>query len=100
MPLGLRASAIICQRTTKAVIHIFTQSGFSADIYLDGFFDAKIPVLGDTALAAELRSYGDSLQVPMYPNVTPEMRKDLACGNKASGMAFYEFGFYHRCLFG
>jgi len=57
---------MICQRTTKAVIHIFTQSGFSADIYLDGFFDAKIPALGDTAFAAELRSYGVSLQVPIY----------------------------------
>lgn len=27
-PFGLRTSAMICQRTTKAVIYIFTQSGF------------------------------------------------------------------------
>ena len=51
-PFGLRTSAMISQRSTKAVIYIFTQSGFSADIYLDGFFDAKIPALADTALAA------------------------------------------------
>lgn len=43
---------MICQRATKAVIHIFTHSGFSADVYLDDFYDAEIPALADTAFAA------------------------------------------------
>ena len=36
-PFGLRTSAMICQRTTKAIIYIFTQAGFSADVYLMTF---------------------------------------------------------------
>ena len=43
---------MICQRTTKTVIHIFTQSGFSADVYLDDFYGAEIPALAETAFAA------------------------------------------------
>ena len=51
-PFGLRTSAMICQRTTKTVIHIFTQSGFSADVSLDDFYGAEIPALAETAFAA------------------------------------------------
>lgn len=29
-PFGLRSSAMICQRTTRAAVYIFTQEGFSA----------------------------------------------------------------------
>ena len=36
-PFGLRSSAMICQRMTKAVVHIFTEQGFLADVYLDDF---------------------------------------------------------------
>ena len=42
-PFGLRTSAMICQRTTKAVVHCFTKSGFSADVYLDDFYGADVP---------------------------------------------------------
>ena len=37
---GLRTSAMICQRMTKAVVHIFTKQGFLADVYLDDFYGA------------------------------------------------------------
>jgi len=40
-PFGLRSSAMICQRTTSAVIHILTQFGFTADVYLDDFYGAE-----------------------------------------------------------
>ena len=40
-PFGLRSSALICQRTTKAVEHIFNEQGFSADVYLDDFYGAE-----------------------------------------------------------
>ena len=43
---------MICQRTTKTVIPIFTQSSFSADVYLDDFYGAEIPALVETAFAA------------------------------------------------
>lgn len=42
-PFGLRSSAMICQRTTSSVIHIFQQFGFIADVYLDDFFGAESP---------------------------------------------------------
>lgn len=34
---GLRTSAMICQRTTSAVIYIFMQHSYTADVYLDDF---------------------------------------------------------------
>ena len=42
-PFGLKTSAMICQRTTKAVVHCFMQLGFLADIYLDDFYGANLP---------------------------------------------------------
>lgn len=42
-PFGLRTSAMICQRTTKAVVHCFTELGFFADVYLDDFYGADTP---------------------------------------------------------
>ena len=34
---------MICQRTTKAVVHCFTKSVFSADVYPDDFYGADVP---------------------------------------------------------
>lgn len=48
-PFGLRSSALICQRTTKAVIYIFTQEGFTADVYLDDFYGAESAHTADQA---------------------------------------------------
>ena len=42
-PFGLQTSAMICQRTTSAVIYIFTQHGYTADVYLDDFYGAERP---------------------------------------------------------
>ena len=42
---------MICQRSTKAVIYIFTQAGFSADVYLDDFYGAQRPSLAENAFA-------------------------------------------------
>lgn len=50
-PFGLRSSALICQRTTKAVVHIFTGQGFSADVYLDDFYGAEYPSLASQAFS-------------------------------------------------
>lgn len=50
-PFGLRSSAMICQRTTKAVVHIFTEQGFLADVYLDDFYDAEYPSLAAQAFS-------------------------------------------------
>ena len=41
---------MICQRTTKAVIYIFKQAAFFADVYLDDFYGAECPSLADNAL--------------------------------------------------
>ena len=42
-PFGLRLSALVCQRTTRAVIHIFTKESYTADVYLDDFYGAEHP---------------------------------------------------------
>ena len=47
----LRTSAMICQRTTKGVIYIYTQAGFSADVYLDDFYGTECTSLADNAFA-------------------------------------------------
>ena len=51
-PFGLRSSAMICQRTTKAVVHIFTEQGFLADVYLDDFYGAEYPLLAAQAFSS------------------------------------------------
>ena len=38
---GLRSSALICQRTTKAVVYIFKEQRSSAAVYLDDFYGAE-----------------------------------------------------------
>jgi len=40
-PFGLCSSAIICQCTTTAIVHIFNGKGFSADVYLDDFYGGE-----------------------------------------------------------
>lgn len=65
-PFGLRTSAMICQRTTSAVIYIFTQRGYTADVYLDDFYGAECP---DGAFNAfhELQSLFDRLGLQASP---------------------------------
>ena len=40
---------IICQRTTSAVIHIFTQQGYTSDFYFDDVYGAEDLALAFTA---------------------------------------------------
>ena len=51
-PFGLKTSTMICQRTTKAVMHCFTQLGFLADVYLDDFYGAELPGRATTAFTS------------------------------------------------
>ena len=50
-PFGLRSSALICHRTTQAVVHIFNEQEFSADVYLDDFYGAQYPSLATQAFS-------------------------------------------------
>ena len=42
-PFGVRSSALVCQQTTQAVIHVFTKEGYAANVYLDDFYGAEHP---------------------------------------------------------
>ena len=64
-PFGLRTSAMICQRTTKGVIYIYTQAGFSADVYLDDFYGTECPSLADNAFAT-LESIFETLGLSLF----------------------------------
>lgn len=57
---------MICQRTTSAVIYIFTQRGYTADVYLDDFYGAECP---DRAFNTfhELQSLFDCLGLQASP---------------------------------
>ena len=59
-PFGLRTLAMICQRTTKGVIYIFTQAGFSAD-----FYGTECPLLADNAFST-LESIFNTLALSLF----------------------------------
>ena len=40
---------MICQRTTQAVIHVFTREGYTADVYLKDFYGAEKPSVSRAA---------------------------------------------------
>lgn len=77
-PFGLRTSAMICQRTTSAVIYIFTQRGYTADVYLDDFYGAEHP---DRAFNAfhELQSLFDSLGLQASPEKDCPPATNMIC---------------------
>ena len=76
-PFGLRTSAMICQRTTSAVIYIFTQHGYTADVYLDDFYGAERP---DRAFDAfhQLQSLFDRLGL----QASPEKDSRIVCSRR------------------
>ena len=43
LPFGLRSATLICQRTTKSVVHILNNEGISVDVYIDDFYSAESP---------------------------------------------------------
>ena len=57
---------MICQRTTKAIVHYFTQSGFTADVYLDDFYGADSPARVHFAFAS-LKALLDDLGLKSSP---------------------------------
>ena len=77
-PFSLRTSAMICQQTTKAVIYIFTQSDFSADVYLDDFYGAEVPTLANTAFAT-LQTLFDSLGLVSSPDKDSPPAVEMVC---------------------
>ena len=65
-PFGLRSSALVCQRTTRAVIHIFTKEGYTADVYLDDFYGTEHPADSHFAFA-RLQDLFDELGLQSSP---------------------------------
>ena len=65
-PFGLRSSAMICQRTTRAVIHVFTTEGYTADVYLDDFYGAERPSVARAAFE-RLQTLFDELGLQSSP---------------------------------
>ena len=56
---------MICQRTTKGVIYIYTQAGFSADVYLDDFYGTECTSLADNTFAT-LESIFETLGLSLF----------------------------------
>ena len=48
-PFGLRSATMVCQRVTKAVIHILTTEGYLADVYIDDFYGVELAELAGVA---------------------------------------------------
>ena len=48
-PFGLCLVTMVCQRVTKAVIHILTTEGYLADVYIDDFYGVELPELAGVA---------------------------------------------------
>lgn len=65
-PFGVRTSPMICQRTTSSVICIFTEQGYTADVYLDDFYSAEDPELAFTAFH-DLQYLFDQLRLQCFP---------------------------------
>ena len=57
---------MICQRTTSAVIYIFTERGYTADVYLDDFYGAERPDRASHAFR-ELQTSFDRLGLQASP---------------------------------
>ena len=48
-PFGLRSATMVCQRVTKAVIHILTIEGYLADVFIDDFYGVELAELAGVA---------------------------------------------------
>ena len=77
-PFGLRSSALVCQRTTRAVIHVFTKEGYSADVYLDNFYGAEHPADSHFAFAC-LQDLFDELGLQSSPEKDCHPSKRMIC---------------------
>ena len=77
-PLGLRSSALVCQRTTRAVIHVFTKEGYTADVYLDDFYGAEHPADVHVAFA-RLQDLFDELGLQSSPEKDSHPSTRMIC---------------------
>ena len=77
-PFGLKTSALICQCTTKAVVHCFTQLGFLADVYLNDFYGADLPSRASTAFTS-LKQLLQELGLQTSPNKDSPPSTKLVC---------------------
>ena len=65
-PFGLHLSALVCQRTTREVIHVFTKEGYTANVYFDDFYGAEHPADSHFAFA-HLQDLFDELGLQSSP---------------------------------
>jgi len=65
-PFGVRSSVLVCQRTTRAVIHVFTKEGYTADVYLDDFYGSEHPADSHFAFA-DVQDLFDELGLQSSP---------------------------------
>ena len=65
-PFRLRSSPLVCQQTTRAVIHVVTKEGYTADVYLDDFYGAEHPADSHFAFA-RLQDLFDELGLQSSP---------------------------------
>jgi len=77
-PFGLRSSAMICQRTTSAVINIFTKQGYTADVYLDDFYGAEEPCQATQAFTT-LQTLFDNLGLQSSPEKDCSPSTNMVC---------------------
>lgn len=77
-PFGLRSSALICQRTTQAVVYIFAQEGFLADVYLDDFYGAELPEFAEVAFL-RLKQLLDELGLVSSPEKDSPPSTQMLC---------------------
>ena len=77
-PFGLRSSALICQRSTKAVIYTFTNEGFTADVYLDDFYGAEQPHIAQKAFT-RLGQLFDELGLQASPEKDCKPSTEMVC---------------------
>ena len=77
-PFGLKTSALICQRTTKAVMHCFTQLGFLADVYLNDFYGADLPARASTTFTS-LKQLLQELGLQTSPDKDSPPSTKLVC---------------------
>ena len=77
-PFGLRSSALVCQRTTWAVIHVFTKEGYTADVYLNDFYGAKHPADSHFAFA-RLQDLFDELGLQSSPEKDCYLSMRMIC---------------------
>ena len=81
LPFGLCSETLICQRTTKSVVHILSNKGFSVDVYIDDLYGAEPPVCSQQAFQRMNSLFNDlGLMASPEKEVPPCHHMCLGCG--------------------